>query len=99
MHNSIILWNSPSSSEMLPVHKRNTAFSCNVLVFLLNKQKNNVPEVEYGHTGRPDQHVLFFGCFDYICACAPIIKILIFSLSTDLYITIFQISNSGINAI
>ena len=48
------------------------------------------------------QHVLFSNilcCFCYICVCAQIIIILIFSLSTDIPVTIFQISNIDINAI
>ena len=36
MHHSVILWNSPS---MHSVNKWNTAYSCNVLTSLLNKQK------------------------------------------------------------
>ena len=48
------------------------------------------------------QLVLFyniFGCFCLHCECAQIIIILIFSLTTDLQFTIFQISdsNTGIN--
>ena len=37
--------------------------------------------------------------FVNICVCTQIIIMLIFSLSTDFWVTMFQILNTGINAI
>ena len=42
---------------------------------------------------------MYFVVFVYIYVCEQIVIILIFSLSTDLYGTVFQISNIGYDTI
>ena len=109
MHYSVILWNSPSCIQLeLYMYTAYCNHSCNVLMFLLNTQKKlfyqkwNIILLAYLiWTCHQDVllHNISLVVFVYICACAQIVLILIFSLLTGLYVTIVQISYIGIYAI